>query len=233
VANIWKDIIGTSLGSFLIGLGSTGVRLKNTAGNMIVRNKADNADVNITAARLLASGDNILINSDAASTANDWTFQISRNTAQTAALEVQFPAAKGTDGYVVRQKAGTPAGVLEFELAAPVAGAPTQDTTNLAFGTTSPLALFILPSNAAIDIIEIIIDTPFNGTPTLSIGITGTLSKYMAANQIDLSESATTRFEISPNLVPSATTENLIATYAAGGATAGAARIVINYAVPV
>lgn len=233
MANIWKDLIGTSLSSFLIGIGSTGVRLKNTAGNMIVRNKADNADVNITAARLLASGDNILINSDAASTANDWTLQLSRNAAQTAALEVQFPAAKGTDGYMIRQKAGTGAGVLEFELAAPIAGAPTQDTTSLAFGTTSPLSLFTLPANAVIGIIEIIIDTPFNGTPSLSIGITGTLSKYMAATQVDLSEPATTRWEVSPNLPSSATAESLIATYAAGGATAGAARIVINYAVPI
>jgi hypothetical protein len=233
VANKWLDAIGTSLGSFLVGLGSTGVRLKNVSGNMSVRNKADNADVNLTAARLLASGDNILINSDAANTGSDWTFQLSRNVAQSAALEIQAPPAKGTDGFVLRQKAGTAAGVLELELAAPVAGAPTQDTTSLAFGTTSPLALFSLPANAVVDFIDIVIDTPFNGTPTLSIGITGTLSKYMSATQIDLSETAGTSFNISPNITPSGTVENLIATYAAGGATAGAARILVTYAVPV
>lgn len=233
VANQWLDAIGTSVGSFIVGLGTTGVRLKNTAGALILRNKADSADVAVTASTLNASGDSILINSDAAGTGSDWTFKLARNAAQTAALEIQAPPAKGTDGYILRQKAGTSAGVLELELAAPSAGAPTIDTTSLGFGTTSPLTLFSLPADAVINKIEVIIDTTFDGTPSLSIGIAGTPSKYASSTQIDLKEAATTSFCITPNVAPTASAESLIATYAAGSATAGAARILITYSVPV
>lgn len=233
MANQWLDAIGTQLNSFMVGLGTTGLRLKNVSGALVARNKADTADTTITGSQIRASGDNILINSDAAGSGADWTFQISRNPAQTAALELQGPVAKGTDGYFLRQKPGTPAGVLELELAAPVSGAPTVDTTNLVFGTTSPLALFTLPANAVVIKIEVVIDTSFNNTPSLSIGITGTTSKYASSTQIDLTEAATTSFSITPNVAPVATTENLIATYAAGGATAGAARILVTYSVPV
>jgi hypothetical protein len=233
VANKWVDAIGTQLNSFLVGLGTTGLRIKNVSGGLVARNKADTSDAVITGSQVRASGDSILINSDALSTGSDWAFQLSRNPAQTAALEVQAPPSKGTDGYFLRQKPGTSAGILELELAAPVSGAPTIDTTNLAFGTTSPLALFTLPANAIVNKVEIVIDTPFNNTPSLSIGITGTTSKYASATQIDLTEGATTSFEITPNVAANASAENLIATYTAGGATAGAARILVTYSVPV
>jgi hypothetical protein len=236
MANKWIDAIGTSLSSFIIGLGNTGVRLKNTAGNLVLRNKADSADVTVTTSRLLNSGDNILINSDAAGSGNDWTFQLSRNPTQTAALELQAPAAKGTDGYVLRQKAGTAAGVVELEFAAPggtSSGTVIIDTTSLAFGTSSPLTLFTLPSGAIVSQVEVVIDTAFDGAPSLSVGIAGTTSKYLAATHVDLTELATTSFVFSPNLPAPGSDENLIATYSAGGASDGAARILISYVTPV
>lgn len=227
----FDDLFGTLQNFLRIGL--TGPRLKNNSGNLQIRNTGDTAHAAIEASSVSATGDNIVINSDAAGSGNDWTLTLSRNAGQTAALNVTYPTAKGTDGHVLRQKAGTAAGVLELELAA--AGTTSQcitvDTTTLAFGTTSPLTLFSTPNGAIIDSIEIIIDTPFNGTPTVSIGISGTTSKYVSSNQVDLTAAAATSFIIRPNL-PSTAGEALIATYAAGGATAGSARILVKYVIP-
>jgi hypothetical protein len=127
------DLLGTSLSRLQIAIG--GVNLKNSAGNLLVRNPADSADAAITVSQANVSGDQIVINSDAANTGADWLLTLQRNAAATAALTIVTPPAKGTDGHVLRQKAGTGAGVLELELAA-VGGSTNQlavDTTSLAF----------------------------------------------------------------------------------------------------
>ena len=106
------------------------------------------------------------------------------------------------------------------------------DTTSLAFGATSPVAMFTLPANAVVKKVQVIIDTSFNGTPSLSIGISGTTSKYMGSGQVDLTAAAGTIFEVDPGQVANGSTENLIATYSAGSASAGAARILVDYVIP-
>jgi hypothetical protein len=231
MANKWIDAIGTTLSSYVIGLGTAGLRLKNVAGGLVARNKADTADMPITASLLNASGEAVRLNSDAAGTGSDRTYDIVRPTVQAANLSLLLPD-KGTDNFVLRQKAGTAAGVLELELAAPSATSYIPDTTALVFGSTSPVTMFTLPANAQIIAIDATIDTAFNGTPSASIGITGTLSKYLASNQIDLTESAGSTFNVTPGVTPSGTAENLIITYSAGGATAGSARFLVTYTVP-
>lgn len=89
-------------------------------------------------------------------------------------------------------------------------------------------------STAATDIlskVQVVIDTPFNGTPSLSIGVTGTTSKYMGTTDVDLTAATGTVFEVHPGL-PAAGVEALIATYTAGGASAGAARILVTRVSP-
>jgi len=109
----------------------------------------------------------------------------------------------------------------------------TCDTTNLAFGTGSPLTLFTLPINAVIHKCQVIIDTPFNGTaPTLSIGISGTTSKYMGATDNNLKGTAEDIYETTPGKTAMGGTEALIATYVPDSSGAGAARILIFYSVP-
>ena len=76
-----------------------------------------------------------------------------------------------------------------------------------------------------------IVDTAFNGTPTLSVGVSGTTSKYMASTQVDLTQAATTMMSVTPNL-PAQGVETIIATYAAGGASVGAARMIVIFATP-
>jgi hypothetical protein len=226
----YNDLLGTTSTTFKIGVNHL---IKAVTGGFNVRNAADSADGKIVVSRVESSGDDLLINSDAAGSANDWTLTLSRNSVQTEALNVVFPPAKGTDQHYLRQKASTSAGVLEFELAA-VAGATNQitvDTTSLAFGTSSPLTLFSTPSGAIIEKVQVIIDTQFNGTPTLTVGISGTTSKYMTTTQNVLTDVAGTGYESNPRL-PSTAGEALIATYSAGGASAGAARILVHYSIP-
>ena len=106
----------------------------------------------------------------------------------------------------------------------------TEDTASLAFGTTSPLTLFTLPANAVIRDIRVIVDTAFNGTSTVSVGVSGTTSKYAGTGDVDLTTA--NEYVISPGLTANGSTEALIATYSAGGASAGAARIIVAYSVP-
>ncbi len=220
----FADLVGTLTGFFRIGL--TGVRLENNAGNLRVRNSAGNADAQVTTSQLNNSGDSIVVG-----TTN--TLTVSRNSTAAANYTLVAPPGKSTDGWYLRQKAGTGAGVVELEFAA-VAGSSDKiatDTTSLAFGATSPVALFTLPANAVVQEVRVNVDTAFNGSPSLSIGVAGTTSKYVASNQIDLTMAAMS-FAIYPALAANGSSENLIATYAAGGATAGAARIEVDYVIP-
>ncbi len=228
--SIWTDLIGTTRSFFRIG--KTGPRLKDNSGSLQVRNPGDTADADATAAILHASGDYIEINSDATDTGTDRKLTLRKNTAASAGLTIDFPPTKGTDGYLLRQKASTPAGVLELELVAPTSTSMNEavDTTSLAFGSASPVTMLTISATAVIDKIQIVVDTTFDGTPSASIGIVGNASKYVAATDIDLTQLAATVFEIHPGLPAPGSSENLIITYAAGGASVGAARVIVYYA---
>lgn len=229
MANNWKDIVGTVFDYFRIGL--TGVRLKNVSGNLAVRNPDDTADASITASGVNVSGDSIVINSDAADTGSDRSITITRpSSGMSAAYTLILPVDDGTPSQVLQTDGG---GVLSWV----TAGGSTADrigvdSTSFTSGSTATVNMFTLPANAIVIALTIIIDTPFDGSPSVSIGITGSVSKYFPATQVDLLQSAKTAFENSPNELPVGTTEDLILTYTAGGATVGAARAVVMYVVP-
>lgn len=228
---LFADILGTTRAFFRIGF--TGPRLKSSGTNLLIRNSGDSADAEVTTSKLNNSGNTVSINSDAAGAGADWRLDLSKNTAATAHLEVQFPPAKGTDGYLLRQKAGTAGGVLELELVAPGSQSTASllaETTNLAFGSSSPVTMYTQSATAVIDKIQIVVDTAFDGTPSASVGIVGNTSKYASATDIDLTAAAETVFEIHPGKPAPGSTENLIITYSAGGASAGAARFLVYYA---
>lgn len=223
----FSDLLGTVRSTFKLGL--TGVLLKNSAGNLLVRNNADNADANITALKLLNSGNAIQLNSAATQSAASWTYDLTRPAAgMTANQTLTLPAGLGTAGQVL---ATDGAGVLSYVSASNTASLDHIDTTSLAFGTASPLAMFSTGAGDIIDEIEIVVDTAFNGAPSLSIGISGTTSKYMSASDVDLTAAAGTTFKVHPGLT-AAGAEALIATYTAGGASAGAARLLVHFAAP-
>ena len=224
---ILQDLLGTLRGSFKIGL--SGVRLKDSAGHLLVRNTGDSADANVTALKVNVSGDVLDINSDATAAGADWKYTIQRPAAgMTAAVVLTLPIDDGTPNQVL---ATDGSGVLSFISAASTAAADKIDTTTLGFGTASPVTLFSTGAADIISTIEVTVDTAFNGAPSLSVGISGTTAKYLPATDVDLTAVATTVFKVHPGL-PAAGAEALIATYAAGGASAGSARILVHYATP-
>lgn len=233
---VWKDLLGTT-GSYL-RIGLTGPRLKANGANLELRNAADSAAVDLLVATLNAAGinttaDEIVLNSDGASGA-DRKFTLRRpSSGMSADIVVVFPGADPSPGQALTV-ASFAAGVITLQYSTVAGGTDkvVTDTTTLAFGSTSPLALFTLPANAIVKRVAIVIDTAFNGTPTVSVGISGTTSKYMGSGQVDLTAAAGTVFEVSPGLASVGSTEALIATYAAGSASAGSARILVDYVIP-
>lgn len=225
---LFSDLFGTTKAFFKIG-GTTGVRLKNSAGDLLVRNTGDTADSAVTASKVSVSGDVLDINSDAAGSGADWKYTIQRPaTGMTAAVVLTVPVDDGTAGQVLSTDGS---GVLSWASAGNTGLAVKMDTTSLAFGTASPVTMFSTGASDVIEKIQVIVDTAFNGTPTMSIGIAGTTSKYAGTADTDLTTTGTTVFEIHPGIA-AAGAEALIITYTAGGASAGAARVIVFYGAP-
>lgn len=228
MAGLFSDLFGTTKAFFKIG-GTAGVRLKDSAGNLLVRNTGDTADSAVTASKINVSGDVVDINSDAAGTGADWKYTIQRPAAGMAASVVlTLPVDDGTAGQVLKTDG---AGVLAWVAAGDTALADKLDTTSLAFGTASPAAMFSTGAADIVDYIDVVIDTAFDGTPSASVGITGATSKYLSTTDIDLKAAAGTVFTVHPGLGAQGA-EALIITYSAGAATVGAARFLVHYASP-
>lgn len=224
------DLLGTTTDLLRVGIGATAVGIKQVAGKLRVRNKADTVDAPVVGSIIAASGDFLELNEDAAGAAADWKYTLARPAAgMTAARTITFPAEAPTAGFGLVTDA---AGNLSYQVLAAGNDKAVTDTTTLAFGSASPLALFTLPATAVIHNLAVVIDIAFNGTPSLSVGVGATVSKYLGATQVDLLQAATTVFEVQPGLPTAGVAEALIATYAAGGATAGSARILITYSIP-
>jgi hypothetical protein len=224
----FADIWGTTKSYFKIG-GTTGFRIKNNGGNLEVRNTGDSADAELTASKVKVSGESIELNSDSTGTGANWKVTIQRPTSgMSADLTLTLPVDDGTAGQVL---ATDGSGALSWVSAGDTALAEKLNSTSLAFGASSPVAMFTTGAGDIIDHIDVVIDTAFDGTPSVSVGIAGTTSKYAGTTDIDLTAAAGTVFQVHPGLDAQGA-ESLIATYAASGATAGAARIIVHYATP-
>lgn len=223
----WIDLLGTLKDSIRLGL--SGVRLKNSSGNLLVRNTGDSADAAITTSKANISGDVIDINSDAAGAGADWKYTLQRPASgMTAAVTLTLPVDDGTPNQVLQTDG---AGVLSWVSAGSTASSRKVDTTTLNFGDSSPVAMFSTGAGDVIHQVRATVDTAFNGTPSASVGISGTTSKYMGTTDVDLTQATGTVFEVAPGL-PAQGAESLIITYAAGGASAGAARFEVEYSTP-
>jgi hypothetical protein len=226
--SIFSDILGTTKAFFKIG-GNSGVRLKNNGGNLEVRNSGDSADAEITASKVKVSGNSIELNSDAAGSGDDRKYTVQRPaTGMGGDVTLTLPVDDGTAGQVLSTDGS---GVLSWVSAGDTSLAVKMNSTNLVFNTASPLALFSTGANDIIDHIDVIIDEPFDESPQISIGITGTTSKYAGTTDIDLTADAGTVFQIHPGQDAQGV-EALIATYVPDSATEGAARIIVYYGTP-
>lgn len=229
---VFKDLLGTVRSSFQIGIG--GPRIKNNSNNLEVKNAADSAYALIRASLFATYGDDFELNSGATEAGADWKFTLRRpSTGMTHDLTVVFPSGDPTAGQALTVASFT-SNIITLQWTTIAAGTDKMvvDTTSLAFGASSPVTMFTLPANAVVMLVQVIVDTAFNGTPSLSIGVTGTTSKYVPSTAVDLTAVATTVFEYIPGLTADGSTNALIATYAAVGASAGAARILVSYCIP-
>lgn len=222
----FSDLFGTSLAYFKIGI--TGPRIKNDSGVVAIRNNADGADANLRAALVQVSGNSLELNSDAAGSGADRKFTLARPASgMSADVTLTLPPSAGSAGQALVSDGS---GNLSFQDAGSTANCDKIDTTALAFGSSSPVAMFTTGANDIITKIQVIVDTAFDGTaPSLSIGISGTASKYMGANEIDLKTVGI--YEVHPGLAAQGA-EALIATYSADSSAAGAARILVHRATP-
>lgn len=220
MSNPLKEIFGTLRDQFQIGLASaTAALLKTAAGRLDFRNRADSAHIDIRVKALqLNDGDTNQITIQSPAISADYTLTL--------------PTAQGAANQVLAQSS-TP-GVLEWANVAVANDTVKTDTTSLAFNSAATVSMFALPANARVLRVRLIIDAPFTGGTgaQVSVGIAGNTAKYMGATENDLSYPALTSFEVEPNLTPVGSVENIIATYAANGATAGAARIEVDYVLP-
>jgi hypothetical protein len=231
MAGRFLDILGSVYSKFQLGIGSTAVNVKEVTGKLRVRNKADSADAPVVGSVIAASGDAIQLNEDAAGAGADWLMTLNRPAAgMTSAVNLTFPPTVGSPAQVLTTDGST--GALSWVTVAAGTDKVITDTTSLAFGSGASVAMFTLPANAVVSNVVVTIDTAFNGTPSLSVGVAGTLSKYLSSTQVDLTQPGATSFDVEPSLNSVGATEALIATYAAGGATAGAARILVSYSIP-
>jgi hypothetical protein len=224
--SVWNKLIGTQAGQFILGL--TGVRLKNLTGNLVVRNNADTADADVTANEFKASGNTgLVINSDSAGTGADWKISVARPaTGMTADWTLTLPATAGSPTQVLQTDgAGNTVWVDSASGATDI-----TDTTSFAFGSGATVAMFTLPANAVILTTSVIVDTAFDGTPTLSVGISGNASKYVGSGDSLLS--LADRFDVLNQNAAVGTSEALQISYSAGGSTVGAGRVLVSYSIP-
>lgn len=228
----FADLIGVLGGKLQLGLG--GAQIKNNAGTVEARNAADSAYAQMRMLLAAITGDDIVLNEQASSSGSSWKFTLSRpSTGMTHDITVIMPSGDPSVGQALTV-ASFASNIITLQWTTIAGGAEkiVVDTTTVAFGSTSPIAMYTAPANAVHTMFQVIVDTTFNGTPTLSIGVTGTTSKYVASTQVDLKAAAGTIFEVCPGVAATGSTENVIATYSAGGASAGSARILAYYAIP-
>lgn len=226
---IFQDLLGTTAAYFKLGL--AGVRLKNTSGDLAVRNSGDTADAAITTSKVNVSGDALDINSDAAGSAADWKYTLQRPAAgMTAAVTLTLPPDDGTAGQVL----GTDGlGNLAFVSAADTSFSDKLNDTALVFGSSGTVAMFSTGAGDVLEYFEVVVDTAFNGstpTPSMSVGVTGTVSKYVASSQVDLT--AVGSYQVHPGVVAQGVEALIITFTAGGGASTGAARVIAHYSTP-
>jgi hypothetical protein len=228
---IFMDLKGTSNSYFQIQKG--GPRLVNTSGAIEAKDAAGSSYANLVGAILKAASDTMELNSDAAGAGADWKYTIARPVSGMAsALTFKLPSTAGASGEALLTDG---AGNLYWG-AVTVAGALFVDmTTVTAVGGTRAIPLVTLPIGAYIDEVQFIVDTPFDANQTsLSVGIVGTLEKYMAIVENDLQGAAKDVYSANHGQpVITGSPEAVIADYiGTGGTPVGSGRVIVKYASP-
>lgn len=233
MAGRFLDLLGTSFSKLALGI--FGPQLKNESDDVAARNNADSGYAAVRAALVKVYGDDILLNAGAAGSGDDYKLTLSRpSTGMTHDLQIVVPSGDPAPGQALTVASFTSnVVVLAYTTIAGGDDKIVVDTTTVAYGDSSPITAFTKPANAIVDEVEVIIDTPYDDpTASLSVGITGTTSKYMPTTALDLTADAKTSFCYKANEQAVGTTEGIIVTLSAGSSTAGSARVLIRYSIP-
>jgi len=208
-ARFLSDLAGTLRTAFRIGVN----RLENVSGILTSRTNAG-ADAPVAASTLQLKN---------SGNANKVVLQ---SFATGAELTFTLPAADGaTNQAMVTDGAGN----LTFATVATGANTVKAEDQLIPFGSTSPVTVVTLPAGATIMSVSVEVETAFNGTPSLSVGLTGNLSKYMGSGDLDLAVLGS--YEVAP-MIEEAGAVSPIVTYAAGGASVGSARVTVQWSIP-
>jgi hypothetical protein len=224
---IFMDLKGTTNQTFQIQKG--GAKIKNAAGEIAIVAADGTTPANLIADILKATADYVVLNSNAAGAGADWLYNIKRPAVgMTADVDFILPPNFGSNTNVL-----TTDGAGNLTWASPSIPSAVQcDVTDLIAASVSPVAMFTLPANSIVDEVKVIIDTAFDGAPTLKVGLVGTLNKYLDVTDVDLTSGDGDAWAAHKNPVAPLVAEALIATYVAGGAVNGISRILTKYVIP-
>ena len=215
---------GTTQASFVVGGPVNGITLKLTSGALEVMNASASSDTSVTASLidLSASTNQIVLGS-----ANTHPLTLSSGT-PTATWTLTLPVSSGTSGYVLSTD-GT--GITSWVAAASTAPALKNFITTVPYNGSSPIAIDTLPGGCVIDHVVVINDTAWTDpTATLSVGITGNVSKYVGTSDNYLS--FTDRFNVDSSNPADASPETINVYFNAGTSSAGSTRVEVWYFTP-
>lgn len=204
-----SDLVGTLQTYFRIG----SLRLKNDSTALAVRDQTDAAWAPVKAASMKLQG----------SSSGETILQVASSTAGTYTL----PSADGSSGDVLSTNG---AGALSWTAVATGSNMCKAATEEVLFGTSSPIVVFTPPANAKIERIVVDVDTAFNGTANMSVGVAGGTSRYAGTADFDLLTAAT--YEVAPMYEEDGSPDEIIITYSAGSADQGAAHVTVYYSNP-
>lgn len=208
--DVWLNLRGT-MGNLLGVGGKAGVALKNSSGKLIIREGDDSANANIQVAAIeiedAGTGDVITISAPTL----------------TGNVNLVLPADDGSPGQFLQTN-----GSGSTSWASSSSNADITDSTDFD-QTGGTLAMFTPPANALIRRVTAVVDSAAGGgSPTLKIGVTGTLDKYMETGHNDLKNTGI--YETQPE-IQETTALPIIATIVASSQTFSG-RLYVTYAVP-
>ncbi len=223
MVDFYSFIRGTTSTIFSVGASA----VKKITGGVAIRDADDTTDEALTASQIKISGNSFELNSDAAATGGDYKITIARPTSgMTANYTYTLPINPGSPGQATLTDG---AGNHYYGDVGNTAPCVKVDRTALAFGTSTPVTMFTTPASGVINKMRFKVDTAWNGTnPSISVGIAGDTSKYLGAGDVNLQKVGI--HEV--NLEADSSSEALIITYSAGGATQGAGGLFTYYEVP-
>lgn len=233
MAGRFLDLLGTIFSKIQLGIG--GPQVKGDVADQLVQARVadDSTFAALQAALFQTFGDDFELNAGASEAGDDWKLTFSRpSVGMTHNLQVIWPPddPAGDQVLAVDTLVGD---VLTLKWSTVAAGNDKTmcDVTTITHGDGTPTAMFALPAGGDISLIRVTIKTPCSATAQVSVGVTGTVSKYLPTTASDLTAAAKTSFDYVPGEDPSAG-ENLIATHNLNGLGAGVIRIYVFYSIP-